>query len=81
MLFRSLAVSIVAEMLKRQLIKLPVNIALIDDKNMQIRGTDILIQSKLCLQVKCDYLAGERQFGGTGNIFLQTAECNPRRMT
>lgn len=75
------AVSIVAEMLKRQLIKLPVNVSLIDDKDMQIRGTDILIQSKLCLQVKCDFLAGERQFGGTGNLFLQTAECNPRRMT
>lgn len=74
------AVGIVADMLKRQLIKLPVSVSLIDDKDMQIKGTDIIIQSKLCLQVKCDFLAGERQYGGTGNLFLQTAECNPRRL-
>lgn len=74
------AVSIVVEMLKRQLIKLPIQYTLIDDKDMQIKGTDILIQSRLYLQVKCDFLAGEREFGGTGNLFLQIAECNPRRM-
>jgi len=75
------AVSIVADMLKRQLVKLPLNISFIDKKDLQIRGHDILIWSKLTLQVKCDFLAGEREFGGTGNLFLQTAECNPRRLT
>lgn len=75
------AVYVVVEMLKRQLIKLPINVSLVSDKDMQIQGTDILIHSRLRLQVKCDYLAGERQFNGTGNLFIQTAECNPRKLT
>lgn len=74
------ATCIVFEMLKRQLIKLPIVVNVIDDKDLQIRGTDIIVSSKLKIQVKCDYLAGERGFGGSGNLFLQKAECNPRKM-
>ena len=34
----------------------------------------IVVNGKWRIQVKCDYDAGP---GGTGNLFLQTAECNP----
>ena len=43
-------------------------------REIQISGTDLIVDSKIRIQVKCDYEAGE---GGTGNLFLQTAECNP----
>lgn len=44
------------------------------DRTIQIAGTDIVVNGKWRIQVKCDYDAGP---GGTGNLFLQTAECNP----
>lgn len=46
----------------------------VTEKDLQIEGTDIIIRSKAKIQVKCDYKGGE---GGTGNLFLQTSECNP----
>jgi len=71
------AVSIVKEMLKRQLINLPVGITEISEKTMQIQGTDIIITTRLKLQIKCDWLAGMKDFGGSGNVYLQVQECNP----
>jgi hypothetical protein len=65
------------EMLRAELIPIPIAINIDNDESMQIQGTDILINSYLRLQVKCDYDAGDRKYGGTGNIFLQTEECNP----
>jgi hypothetical protein len=50
----------------------------ISDKQMQISGTDLLICPELKVQVKCDYRAGPPP--GTGNLYLQKAECNPRKM-
>jgi len=44
------------------------------DATTQIAGTDIVVAGPWRIQVKCDYDAGP---GGTGNLFLQTAECNP----
>jgi|TARA_R110000824_G_C14859724_1_gene641039 hypothetical protein len=44
------------------------------DATIQIAGTDIVVAGRWRIQVKCDYDAGP---GGTGNLFLQTAECNP----
>lgn len=76
-----LATSIVAEMLKRGLVMLPVNVSIENDIDMQIKGTDIIIRSNLHIQVKCDMKAGEKRHGGSGNLFLQVAECNPRHMT
>ncbi len=74
------AVEIVQAMLRRGLIALPLATTEITDKDMQVKGGDIIISSSLVIQVKCDYLAGPRKLGGTGNLYLQTHECNPRRM-
>lgn len=51
----------------------------IDDTRLQIEGTDIIITMNARIQVKCDYRGGAKEHGGTGNLFLQTAECNPYR--
>lgn len=75
-----LATNIVVALLRRNLIALPFSIDVTDDKALQISGTDILIHSKVRLQVKCDFNAGDRRLGGTGNLFLQTEECNPYRL-
>jgi len=74
-----LATEMVAEMLRRGLIPLPVLANLADGIDLQIAGTDIIIASSLHMQVKLDYKAGDRKYGGTGNLFLQVAECNPFR--
>lgn len=71
------AVQITVEMLKAELIPIPVKINTNSDESVQIEGTDIIINSFLRLQVKCDYKAGDKRRGGTGNLFLQTEECNP----
>lgn len=75
-----LAVQIVFEMLKRTLISLPINVDIKNNKAIQIKGTDIVINSKLKIQVKCDFNAGDKKHGGTGNVFLQTDECNPYKL-
>jgi len=74
------AVEIVMKMLKRGLIPLPVHVDIADEKSIQIKGTDIIINSELKIQVKCDYDGGDRAKGGTGNLFLQIAECNPKKL-
>ncbi|MHC4104490.1 MAG: hypothetical protein ACYSR9_06085 [Planctomycetota bacterium] len=74
------AMLIVVEMLKRSLIPLPLSIRVIEDKDLQIKGGDITIHSRLILQVKCDYKGGDKKHNHrvTGNLFLQIAECNPK---
>lgn len=74
------ATSIVAELLKKDMIPLPVRLNHADSKALQISGTDILINASLHLQVKCDMPGGDRRWGGTGNLFIQIAECNPYKM-
>lgn len=49
----------------------------ISSYRLDIQGTDIIAQGKWKIQVKCDYDAGPRKLGGTGNLFIQTYECNP----
>ena len=51
--------------------------------DIEIKGTDIIVH--LCggtfkIQVKCDFNGGEKKLGGTGNLYLQTAEINPLGM-
>lgn len=75
-----LAINIVVGMLKKSLINLPVKIDITDDLSIQIKGADIIVSSSLRLQVKCDYKAGDQLRGGTGNLFLQTEECNPYKL-
>jgi hypothetical protein len=62
---------------------LPVTVTEVDDTHLQISGTDIHVdlQVKVSIQVKCDYKGGLPKPPGTGNLFLQTAECNPFRQT
>lgn len=43
-----------------------------NDIEMDIKGTDIFIESKFKIQVKCDSIADV-----TGNLFIQTHEINP----
>lgn len=50
-----------------------------DRLEVQHGGTDILLWGRWKIQVKCDYFAGPKDAGGTGNLFLQTAERNPLR--
>lgn len=74
------AVEVVTKMLNRGLLPIDLVIEEVDDKAMQIKGTDIIVQTKVKIQVKCDWQGGPKQFGGSGNLFLQVAECNPLRM-
>ncbi len=46
------------------------------DFDMQVDGFDIIVRAKLHIQVKCDWRAGIK-VGCTGNLFIQTHECNP----
>ena len=71
------AVAVVIEMLKRGLIPLTLQINEVTDADLQIQGMDILVKTRGRIQVKCDYRAG---YPGTGNLYLQVAECNPNHM-
>lgn len=71
------AVAIVKEMLKLGLIPVTLEVNEVTDQDLQISGTDIIVKAQARIQVKCDWRAGHRDFGGTGNLFLQVAECNP----
>jgi len=48
--------------------------AVTDDREIDIQGTDIIIQAQRRIQVKYDWLACPE---GTNNVFIQTHECNP----
>ena len=53
------------------------------DRALQIDGEDIVAWisgRRIRIQVKCDYAGGEESLGGTGNLFLQTAELNPLKV-
>ena len=71
------ATYIASEMLKTGLIPLSLRITEVDDKKMQILGEDIRVKANIKIQVKCDYRAGNGHPRCTGNLFLQTQECNP----
>lgn len=74
------AVKIVIEMIRRNLIALPIKVTDVKDVNMQIFGSaDIILYMNYKLQVKSDWMAGDRTMHQDcrGNLFLQIAECNP----
>jgi len=71
------AVLLVRYLLKHGRIALPMNVVEVDEGTLQIFGTDILVELNASMQVKCDYRGGERNRGGTGNLYIETAECNP----
>lgn len=75
------AVFLVAGMIRNGLFPLPLaGIADADiSRDLQIKGDDIRVWvANQCvhIQVKCDFNGGEKHLGGTGNLFLQTAEIN-----
>lgn len=74
------AVAVVAHLLRIGWFPLPVDPKIILDAEMQIAGTDILVQAKYRIQVKCDYQGGKGMIC-TGNLYLQTAEINPFKRT
>jgi len=49
-----------------------------DDYDLQVSGVDVFVAGRWRIQVKCDYKGGIGA-GCTGNLFLQTQECNPLR--
>lgn len=78
------AVRIVKGMLKHGLCPIPTPNQEVKEYEMQISGADILVRKgerqEVKIQVKCDYEGGCKKIGGTGNLFLQTAEINPLGM-
>lgn len=77
------AMSLVSQMIRRGLFPLPFFEAADTSLALDINGEDITVtarspeQQKLRIQVKCDYPGGEKELGGSGNLFLQISECNP----
>jgi len=51
----------------------------VTEKQIDIRGTDIIVFARIKMQIKCDYRGGPQELGGTGNLYLQVAESNPFR--
>lgn len=49
----------------------------VTDIKIDISGRDITVAGRWKTQVKCDFTAGPREQGCTGNLFVQFAECNP----
>jgi len=50
------------------------------NKEENVAGIDIVVNAKRRIQVKCDWGAYPKAEGGTGNLFVQTAERNPRKL-
>lgn len=71
------AVEIVSFLLTNGLFPIGMQPRVITETDLQIEGTDITVHAQARIQVKCDYKAGCKDHGGTGNLFIQTAECNP----
>lgn len=73
------AVNVIRWLLRAGRFPLWLESQIIKDYEMQVKGTDILVRLDTKIQVKCDWKAGDRP-GCTGNLFIQTAECNPFKM-
>lgn len=73
------AVRVVQDLLRLGRFPLPIQVRETTDTAVQIAGTDLVVRGTWTVQVKCDYRAGGVPPDGTGNLFLQVAECNPLR--
>lgn len=73
------AVDFVLEMLNKGRFPLWADSQAVKDIEIDKAGTDILVRGVWRIQVKCDFRAGPSVVGGTGNLFIQVAECNPLR--
>jgi hypothetical protein len=56
---------------------LPADPDVVTDAKTQITGADLIVTVTARIQVKCDWNGGHTKYGGTGNLFIQVAECNP----
>lgn len=72
------AESITQAMLSRGLLPLPQLTEIVSNKDLQISGLDIMLKP-VKIQIKCDYRGGHKEFGGTGNLYLEVAERNPHK--
>lgn len=70
------AVAVVQSLLKIGYFPLPTDSLLVKDIEVQHSGTDLIVRGQHRIEVKCDYRGG---LPGTGNLYLQFAECNPWR--
>lgn len=71
------AQNVVEYLLRRGLFPLPVAAEIVQSIDMQRQGLDLVVRGTWRIQVKCDWRAGTGAPGCTGNLYLQTAECNP----
>ncbi len=72
-----MAVSIARAMLWQGLIRFPTLPQKIAGKDIRIGKTGTMHIGNCKIRIKCDFNGGDRSLGGTGNLFLQTAEANP----
>lgn len=70
---------IVSRALEGGYVPLPMKVEVVTDPHTQIDGIDIVARCALRIQVKCDFGGGDKKFGGTGNLFIQTSELNPKQ--
>ena len=73
------AVACVVDLMHRGFFPFWVSADEVDDAAIQIKGADLIVHFGQRVQVKCDYRGGDKPLG-TGNLFLQIAERNPRRL-
>jgi hypothetical protein len=65
------AVTIAKWLLMRGKVPIPISTKDITEKQLQIKGKDLIVTSEWAIEVKCDY------FGAEKGLALQTHECNP----
>jgi len=73
------ATFVIKRLIEQGLFPMRFTVQEINERMMQISGIDVTMQDNMKIQVKMDYNGGDKRLGGTGNLYLQTAECNPYR--
>lgn len=76
------AQNVVAGLLHRGRFPLPTHPLIVRDLDLQRSGFDLIVKGSWHIEIKCDWRAGKRTPNApqlTGNLFLQTHECNPLR--
>jgi hypothetical protein len=71
---------VVREMIRGGQLSLNLDVISVSDFDLQVDGLDLIPKQATNPQVKCDWRAGPRELGGTGNLFIQTKECNPLKL-
>ena len=72
---------IAVKLLEEGRLPIPLKVSVVaENTKQQIDGTDLVVDSKLRIQVKCDFRGGNKDLGGTGNLYLQVAEANPNKL-